>query len=238
MVRPRPASRDKGCEHMIYCVEDETGIRELELYALAAAGFEARGFADAGAFSSAIGEEIPDLVVLDVMLPDRNGVEILRELRATPATARVPVIMATARGEEYEKISILDLGADDYLVKPFSMLEMVSRVRAVLRRSGVDRQVPVIRCGALEIDPRNHVVRVGSGEVELTAKEFRLLFFLLSRPGEVCTRDLLLAEIWGQEAAVDTRTVDVHVASLRKKLGASGEDIETVRGFGYRIRGK
>lgn len=223
---------------MIYCVEDETGIRELELYALASAGFEARGFADAEAFFCALGDELPDLAILDVMLPDRNGVQILRELRAVPATTRVPVIMATARGEEYEKIAALDLGADDYLVKPFSMLEMVSRVRAVLRRSGGELQAPVIRCGALELDPRSHAVRVGSGEVELTAKEFRLLFFLLSRPGEVCTRDLLLAEIWGQETAVDTRTVDVHVASLRRKLGTCGEDIETIRGFGYRMRGK
>lgn len=220
---------------MIYCVEDDASIRELVLYTLRASGFEARGFAESGAFWEAMCEHVPDLVLLDIMLPGEDGLEILKKLRLNAATRSVPVIMATARGEEYDKINGLDSGADDYLVKPFGMMEMVSRVRAVLRRSNPERTERAMEFHGITIDPASHRVTANGREVTLTLKEYELLHALMSSPGVVFTRDRLLSEIWGTDYDGETRTVDVHIRTLRQKLGDAGAAIGTVRGVGYRM---
>lgn len=219
---------------MIFCVEDDREIRDLMLYALGSAGFEARGFADGEAFFRGLEEARPELVMLDIMLPGEDGIEILKRLRGKGTTEDIPVIMATAKGTEYDKVIGLDLGADDYLAKPFGMLEMVSRVKAVLRRSRPREMSEILRAGALELNRREHTVTVNGERIMLTLKEYQLLQIFLDNPGRVFTRDQLLEQVWGASYAGETRTVDVHIGTLRAKLGACGNAVETIRGVGYR----
>ena len=220
---------------MIYCVEDDVSIRELMLYTLRASGFEAEGFCDGAALLEALEKHRPRLITLDIMLPGMDGIEILRRLRSEPATASIPVIMASAKGTEYDRVLGLDLGADDYLCKPFSMLEMVSRIRAVLRRAPAAESTAALRLGRLEMDPDAHTVQACGQRVELTLKEFELLRLFLKHPGRVYSRDQLLEKIWGGDYLGETRTVDVHIGTLRTKLGDCGGYIRTVRGVGYRM---
>lgn len=220
---------------MIYCVEDDVSIRDIELYTLRSTGFAAEGFADGETLFLALQKELPELIILDVMLPKMDGVEILSQLKVDAKTRKIPVIMATAKGEEYDKIKSLDLGADDYLVKPFGMMEMVSRIKAVLRRSTPQTNAKVLSLGSLSVNPTEHTVMVQNSRIELTLKEYTLLCLLLENPGRVFTRDQLLTSIWGLEYDGETRTVDVHIRTLRQKLGDAGKMIETVRGVGYRL---
>ena len=219
---------------MIYCVEDESGIRNMMVYTLESAGLKAKGLEDGAALYAALKEEIPSLIILDIMLPDEDGISILKKLRVQSSTQRVPVIMATAKGSEYDKVIGLDSGADDYLVKPFGMMEMVSRGRAVMRRSAQE-EVPAIQLGQLYLNPSAHVVMVDGEPVELTYKEFEMLYMLMSNPGRVFTRQQFLTCIWDQDYDGETRTVDVHIRNLRQKLGPCGNYINTVRGVGYRM---
>ena len=219
---------------MIYCVEDDAAIRDIEVYALRSTGFEAEGCESGAELFAALKKAPAELVILDVMLPGEDGLEILKKLRLGAATRNLPVIMATARGEEYDKITGLDSGADDYLVKPFGMMEMISRVRAVLRRARPERSRSALSLGGVTIDPESRRVMANGQEVALTLKEFELLYTLMSSPGVVFTRDRLLSEIWGTDYDGETRTVDVHVRTLRQKLGEAGSVICTVRGVGYR----
>ena len=219
---------------MIFCVEDDDSIRELMVYALRASNLEAEGFRDGMELFQALESRHPDLVTLDIMLPGMDGIEILKKLRSSPATERIPVIMASAKGTEYDKVLGLDLGADDYLVKPFSMMEMVSRIRAVLRRvTPVEKKV--IRLGLLELDPDSHIATADGSQLDLTNKEFKLLQLFMTHPGRVYSRDLLLEKIWGTDYQGESRTVDVHIGTLRTKLGNCGNYIRTVRGVGYRM---
>lgn len=223
---------------MIWCVEDDAGIREIETYTLQSTGFQARGFEDGAAFQAALRTQRPELIILDVMLPGKDGVTLLRELKADPALRDIPVIMATAKGAEYDKIQSLDLGADDYLVKPFGVMELVSRVRAVLRRCRPREAAgPVLAWAGLSLDPEARAVTADGTPVTLTYKEFELLRRFLSRPGVVFTRDQLLSDVWGIDYAGETRTVDVHIRTLRQKLGPYGGCIQTVRQVGYRWEG-
>ncbi len=215
---------------MIWCVEDDASIRDIEVYALTSTGFDALGFEDGAAFWEALQQEQPDLVVLDVMLPGIDGVELLRRMKASESLCHIPVIMATAKGTEYDKIQSLDLGADDYLVKPFGVMEMVSRVKAVLRRCQ-PRQTPQ---QGVEINDREHTVRLDGERVVLTHKEYALLRLFLNNPGTAYTREQLLKEIWDADYYGETRTVDMHIRTLRQKLGVYGQQIETVRNVGYR----
>jgi two-component system alkaline phosphatase synthesis response regulator PhoP len=219
---------------MIYCVEDDNGIRDLMIYTLAVSGYEAKGFPDSTGLWEALHTVRPELIMLDIMLPGEDGITILKKLRESSATADIPVIMATAKGTEYDKVIGLDLGADDYLAKPFGMMEMVSRVRAVLRRSD-PHSSGVLTVGPIALDVVRHRVTVGGNEVTLTLKEFELLRLFAENKGVVFTRDQLLAHIWGVDYIGETRTVDVHIGTLRTKLGDAGELIETVRGVGYRM---
>ena len=218
---------------MIWCVEDDASIRDIEIYTLRATGYEAQGFPDGESFFAALKIEQPDLVLLDVMLPGEDGLAILQRLREDPSLARIPVIMATAKGMEYDKIQALEMGADDYLVKPFGMMEMVARVKAVLRRAGT-KPDGRLRFESLVLDPAEHIVTADGEPVVLTLKEFELLRLFLANPGGVFSREQLLARIWGQEYTGETRTVDVHIRTLRVKLGRYGEHIGTIRGVGYR----
>lgn len=221
---------------MIYCVEDDTGIRELMIYTLKASGFEARGFAEASEFWQALSEKLPELILLDIMLPGEDGISILKRLKADARTADIPVIMATAKGNEYDKVIGLDLGADDYLAKPFGMMEMASRVRAVLRRSGrAAEKQQLIRVGGLEMNLGEHIVTADGIRVQLTLKEFELLRTFMTSPGRAFTREQLLSSVWSEDFLGETRTVDVHVGTLRQKLGACGKYIRTVRGVGYKL---
>ena len=219
---------------MIYCVEDDNGIRDLMTYTLAVSGYEAKGFPDSTGLWEALHTVRPELIMLDIMLPGEDGITILKKLRENSATADIPVIMATAKGTEYDKVIGLDLGADDYLAKPFGMMEMVSRVRAVLRRSA-PHSSGVLTVGPIALDVVRHRVTVGGNEVTLSLKEFELLRLFAENKGVVFTRDQLLAHIWGVDYIGETRTVDVHIGTLRTKLGDAGELIETVRGVGYRM---
>ena len=219
---------------MIYCIEDDNGIRDLIVYTLTASGYEAKGFPDSTGLWEALHTVRPELIMLDIMLPGEDGITILKKLRESSATADIPVIMATAKGTEYDKVIGLDLGADDYLAKPFGMMEMVSRVRAVLRRSA-PHSSGVLTVGPIALDVVRHRVTVGGNEVTLTLKEFELLRLFAENKGVVFTRDQLLAHIWGVDYIGETRTVDVHIGTLRTKLGDAGELIETVRGVGYRM---
>ena len=223
---------------MIWCVEDDASIRDIELYTLRSTGFEARGFEDGGAFLAALETERPELVILDVMLPGMDGVELLRRMKAAVRLADIPVIMATAKGAEYDKIQSLDLGADDYLVKPFGMMEMVSRVKAVLRRCHPVSPAKQLTAGGLTVDLEERTVTADGARILLTYKEFELLRLFLSRPGIAFTREQLLSTIWGMDHAGETRTVDMHIKTLRQKLGNYGGMIETVRHIGYRLEAK
>ena len=222
---------------MIYCVEDDASIRELVVYTLQASGFEAQGFADGAAFDTALVQRLPELVLLDIMLPGEDGLQILRRLRSQAATANLPIIMMTAKGTEYDKVIGLDSGADDYIAKPFGMMELVSRVKAMLRRTHRPIVTGLLVCGNLVLEKEAHKVTAEGQEVNLTHKEFELLEYLLENRNIVLTREKLLERIWGYTADIETRTLDVHIRSLRQKLGNSGECIETVRGVGYRIEG-
>lgn len=223
---------------MIFCVEDDASIRDIELYTLRSTGFEAKGFEDGGAFWAALETQRPELVIMDVMLPGMDGVELLRRMKAAAAFADIPVIMATARGAEYDKIQSLDLGADDYLVKPFGMMEMVSRVKAVLRRCRPAHKAKQLTAGGLIIDLEERTVFADGIRISLTYKEFELLRLFLSRPGVAFTREQLLSAVWDTEYAGETRTVDMHIKTLRQKLGGCGAMIETVRNVGYRLEAK
>ncbi len=220
---------------MIYCLEDEESIRQMMLYTLQLAGYRAEGFSEGRAFWAAMENELPELVLLDIMLPGEDGISILKKIRGTARTERLPVIMATAKGSEYDRVTGLDLGADDYLSKPFGMLEMVSRIKAVLRRSQPQGEKDILVCGPIEMDRSAHAVSVNGEEVSLTRKEFELLKIMMENPGIVFSRDRLLQLVWDIDFSGGTRTVDVHIGTLRTKLGESGELIRTVRGAGYRI---
>ena len=220
---------------LIFCVEDDDGIRKMMIYTLRASGFDAEGYPDGEAFFEAVRKNVPSLVMLDIMLPGEDGVTILSRLRSGSATARLPVIMASARGTEFDKVMSLDIGADDYLVKPFGMMEMVSRVKAVLRRSAPKTEGELLRAGALTLDPVAHAVTADGETVTLTLKEYELLRLFMENPGQVFSRDRLLSAVWGMDFVGESRTVDVHIATLRDKLGACGELVETVRGVGYRM---
>lgn len=220
---------------MIFCVEDDSSIRELMLYALRASGFRASGFGTAEDFWNALKKEKPELILLDIMLPDEDGITILKKLRSFVMTADIPIIMATAKGTEFDKVIGLDLGADDYLAKPFGMMEMVSRVKAVLRRGNHSPASPVLSYRSMELNESSHQLHVDGFPVELTVKEFELLRLFMRSPGQAFTRDALLEAVWENEYQGETRTVDVHIASLRTKLGAAGEYIKTIRGVGYRL---
>lgn len=219
----------------IWCVEDDASIRDIEVYTLHSTDFEAKGFPDAKAFREALALEKPDLILLDIMLPGEDGVELLKFLKRNPATCKIPVIMATAKGMEYDKVQSLDLGADDYLVKPFGMMEMVSRVKAVLRRCNPGEVEHLLKAGGLVINLDGHTVTVDNKRIQLTLKEFEILRQFLSHPGIVFTRDQLFNDIWGVDYVGETRTVDMHIRTLRVKLGDYGKRIETVRGVGYRF---
>ena len=219
---------------MIWCVEDDASIRDIEVYALTSTGFEARGFADGDSFWDALQSDKPELVVLDVMLPGKDGIQLLKMMRSAEQLRDIPVIMATAKGTEYDKIQSLDLGADDYLVKPFGIMEMVSRVKAVLRRCR-PQATPLLRVEGLVLNPSEHTVTVDGQRVVLTYKEYELLYLFLSQPGFAFTREQLLANIWKSEFLGETRTVDMHIRTLRQKLGPYGSLIETVRNVGYRL---
>lgn len=223
---------------MIFCVEDDESIQSLERYTLRSAGFEVRGFADGDSFLEALRTERPELVLLDVMLPGISGVDLLKQMKAAEGTRDIPVIMATAKGAEYDKIQSLDLGADDYLVKPFGMMEMVSRVKAVLRRCQSKPNRDVLSAGGLVVDLAEHTVTADGQRIALTFKEFELLRLFLSAPGVAFTREKLLTNIWGGEYTGETRTVDMHIRTLRQKLGKYGALIETVRNVGYRLEVK
>lgn len=221
---------------MIFCVEDDAGIRDLMIYTLNASGFRAVGFENAKEFYTALADTVPELIMLDIMLPGEDGISILKRLKADARTADIPVIMATAKGNEYDKVIGLDLGADDYLAKPFGMMEMASRVRAVLRRSGrAAEKQQLIRVGGLEMNLGEHIVTADGIRVQLTLKEFELLRTFITNPGRAFTREQLLSSVWCEDFLGETRTVDVHVGTLRQKLGSCGKYIRTVRGVGYRL---
>ncbi len=221
---------------MIWCVEDDTSIRDIEVYTLNSTGFKAKGFKDGEAFFEALSREnIPELVMLDVMLPGMDGIEILNRLKADVRWSDIPIIMATAKGAEYDKIQSLDLGADDYLVKPFGMMEMVSRVKAVLRRGSSRENVQILKIGELTVNLSEHTVLKNNERIILTLKEYEILRLFLENPGRVFTRDQLLSDVWGMDYDGETRTVDVHIRTLRRKIGGSENLIETVRGVGYRL---
>lgn len=221
----------------IFIVEDDENIRELVAYALSSAGFEADGFETGARLYEALERETPELILLDIMLPGVDGVTILRELRSSPATSGIPVIMLTAKSSEYDKIKGLDSGADDYVTKPFGVMELLSRVKAVLRRTGGEKNAESYSCGGITLDPVRHLVFAEDTSVTLTFKEFELLQYLLQNHGIVLTREKIMERVWGFDFEGESRTVDMHIKTLRQKLGASGALIETVRGVGYKIGG-
>ncbi|MBQ8056745.1 MAG: response regulator transcription factor [Ruminococcus sp.] len=224
---------------MIYCVDDDNTIREIEVYTLKQTGFEAKGFADGEALFEELKTEKPDLIVLDIMLPGKDGMDILQEIRSNPETEKIPVIMATAKGTEIDKIQGLDKGADDYLVKPFGTMEMVSRIKAVLRRCKREENTPdTLKIGGIVLKDNEHKVTVNGERISLTFKEYELLKTFMLNQGIVFTRDKLLSLVWGVEHAVESRTVDMHIKTLRQKLGEEGKRIETVIGVGYRMEAK
>ena len=223
---------------MIWCVEDDGSIRDIEVYALQSAGLAARGFADGSSFWEAVRRERPDLVVMDIMLPGIDGVELLRRMRADPALSAVPVVMATAKGAEYDKVQSLDLGADYYLTKPFGVMEFLACVRSVLRRCGGSEPGKILGLEGVRMDLSGRTVTVDGERAALTYKEFELLRLFLSHPGVAFTREQLMSDIWGTDYCGESRTVYMHIRTLRGKLGPYGDRIETVRGVGYRLEGK
>lgn len=220
---------------MIYCVEDDESIRELMVYTLKTAGFEAEGFESGEGFWEAMKKTVPELVMLDIMLPGEDGISILKKIRADTKISEIPVIICTAKGTEYDKVTGLDQGADDYLVKPFGMMEMVSRVRALLRRVSPKAKNRVLEYDGLKIDKDSHTVTLNGERINLTLKEYEMLCLFMENPGRVYTREQLLASVWETDYIGETRTVDVHVGTLRTKVGSFGKHIETVRGVGYRL---
>ncbi|MBP3412839.1 MAG: response regulator transcription factor [Oscillospiraceae bacterium] len=220
---------------MIWCVEDDSSIRDIEVYALTSIGFDAKGFEDGNSFWNALQSEKPELVVLDIMLPGKDGVTLLKMMKGSEEFREIPVIMATAKGTEYDKILSLDLGADDYLVKPFGIMEMVSRVKAVLRRCKPKGSSELLKLGGLVLNPNEHTVTIDGERVTLTYKEYELLHLFLSQPRIAFTREQLLARVWNTEYVGESRTVDMHIRTLRQKLGSYGNIIETVRNVGYRL---
>ena len=223
---------------MIWCVEDDSSIRDIEVYALTSTGFEAKGFEDGDSFWNALQTEQPELVVLDVMLPGKDGVTLLKMMKESQELSEIPVIMATAKGSEYDKIQSLDMGADDYLVKPFGIMEMVSRVKAVLRRCRPAKESKLLKLEGLVLNPDEHTVAVDGERVVLTFKEYELLHLFLSQPGTAFTREQLLSSVWNTDYMGESRTVDMHIRTLRHKLGTYGHMIETVRNVGYRLEAK
>ena len=222
---------------MIYLVEDDASIRELVVYALNNSGFSAAGFDCPSAFWKGMAQQIPELILLDIMLPEEDGLQILKKLRANPATRRTPIMMLTAKGSEYDKVLGLEAGADDYIPKPFGMMELIARVKALLRRTDDRAEPAVYRVGTLTVCPERHMIEVEGKSVALTLKEFELLCMLLKNRNMVLTRDQLLNQIWGYSFDGENRTVDVHIRTLRQKLGSAGDLVETVRGVGYKIGG-
>ncbi|CDF06292.1 response regulator receiver domain protein [Firmicutes bacterium CAG:95] len=223
---------------MIWCVEDDASIRDIEVYALQSTGYEARGFEDGTSFLKEVKNQKPELVVLDVMLPGIDGITLLQKLKEDPETREIPVVMATAKGAEYDKIQGLDLGADYYLAKPFGVMEFVSCVKAVLRRCQPRQVEHLLKTGGLIVNIDEHTVTIDGERITLTYKEFELLRLFLSHPGMAFTRDQLFNEVWGMDYCGDTRTVDMHIRTLRQKLKDYGELIETVRNVGYRLEAK
>lgn len=225
---------------LIYCIEDDSSIRELVMYTLESTGFSTVGFEDGSSFYKAIADEdLPDLILLDIMLPGVDGIEVLRRIREKPETKSIPVIMLTAKGAEYDKVKALDMGADDYVTKPFGIMELISRIRAVLRRAAAGRQPEDSLCiGHFELNELKHSFLVDGKAVVLTNKEFELMKRLMTNPDIVIPRTDLIDEIWGHDFSGESRTLDVHIATLRQKLGAAGDYIETVRGIGYRLRSR
>ena len=223
---------------MIWCVEDDASIRDIEIYALKSAGYQAAGYEDGTSFWEAVQKEKPELVVLDVMLPGVDGITLLRRMREDPALKEIPVILATARGAEIDKIQGLDLGADYYLAKPFGVMELVSCVRAVLRRCAPKKEEKVLKLGGLALDQEKHTVTADGREIVLTYKEFELLHLFLANPGIAFTRDQLVSKVWGETYFGESRTIDTHILTLRQKLGPYGDCIKTVRNVGYRLEGK
>ncbi len=219
---------------MIYCVEDDKTIREMEIYTLEQTGFTACGFADGKAMFEALQSETPELIVLDIMLPEMDGIEILKKLRADAKHKDIPVIMATAKGTEMDKITGLNTGADDYLVKPFGMMEMVARINAVLRRTAKNGETS-ITVGGITLNEAEHTVTVGGASVELTHKEFDILTLFMKNKNIVFNREKLMNEVWGSDYMGESRTVDMHIKTLRQKLGVAGGQIKTVIGVGYRL---
>ena len=223
---------------MIWCVDDDNTIREIEVYTLEQTGFKARDFADGISMLEALKTEIPELIILDIMMPEVDGLEILKKLRSESAYKDIPVIMATAKGTEMDKIQGLDTGADDYLVKPFGVMEMVSRIKAVLRRCEPDEKEEILSIGEITLSDKEHLVTVNGEKVVLTFKEFEILKLFMQSPGIVFSRDKLLSEVWGVDYLGESRTVDMHIKTLRQKLGNAGALIETVIGVGYKMEGK
>ena len=220
---------------MIFCVEDDRGIRELMTYTLNASGYDALGLKDGKELDEALKNEKPCLITLDIMLPNEDGISILKRLKSDERYRDIPIIMASAKGEEYDKVIGLDLGADDYLAKPFGMMEMVSRIKAVLRRSEVTNKKQELRNGPIYLNNIKHIVIVDGKEIELTLKEYELLLLLMNNIGIVFTREHLLASIWDSNFVGESRTIDVHVGTLRNKLGSCGSCIKTLRGVGYKM---
>ncbi len=223
---------------MIWCVDDDNTIRDIEVYTLTQTGFEARGFADGVSMLEALKTEIPELIILDIMMPEADGLEVLKKLRCESAYKDIPVIMATAKGTEMDKIGGLNSGADDYLVKPFGVMEMVARVKAVLRRTAKEQPSTDITVGNITLTEAEHTVTANGEKVELTHKEFEILKLFMKNPNFVFSRDKLMSEIWGMDYIGETRTVDVHIKTLRQKLGNAGGQIKTVIGVGYKMEDK
>ena len=223
---------------MIWCVDDDNTIRDIEVYTLTQTGFEAKGFSDGNSMLEALKNEKPDLIVLDIMLPGKDGVDVLKEIRSNTETCKIPVIMATAKGTEMDKIQGLDMGADDYLVKPFGVMEMVSRIKAVLRRCQCPDKDEVLRVGEISLSDKERTVTVNDKNIVLTYKEFEILKLFMNNPGIVLSRDRLLTEVWGIDYLGETRTVDMHIKTLRQKLGSAASCIETVIGVGYKMEGR
>ena len=220
---------------MVWCVDDDSTIREIEVYTLEQTGFAARGFADGVSMLEALKDEIPELIILDIMMPELDGIEVLKKLRSEPLYKDIPVIMATAKGTEMDKIGGLNMGADDYLVKPFGVMEMVARVKVVLRRSVKTVESDGITVGSITLKEKEHKVISDGEKVELTHKEFEILKLFMQNPNMVFSRDKLMSEIWGMDYIGETRTVDMHIKTLRHKLGSAGGQIKTVIGVGYRL---
>ena len=220
---------------MIYCVEDDRGIRELMTYTLNVSGIKAEGLKDGKELDEALKKEKPSLITLDIMLPGEDGISILKRLKNDERYRNIPIIIASAKGEEYDKVIGLDLGADDYLAKPFGMMEMVSRIKAVLRRSDTGSNNVILKNGPITLSPDEHIVKVDNCEIELTLKEYELLELFMNNIGLVFTRENLLSSVWGSNFVGESRTIDVHIGTLRNKLGDCGPCIKTLRGVGYKM---